>query len=188
MAVSGMKFPPFWDVDVDVWILQVEAFFSINRITDDEEKYNYLIVNANHRMLLFITDLIKNPPGHNKYRTVRNRILEVFAKTEEAKIEDFIKETKSCNVVKKPSQLLKAMQSYNDNKHFNEKELKLKFLAHLSNAPNIVNVDDVDLEQLGIQCDKQRLCHIRSAYQGYLAEEYMYIDVRRILDRINQMV
>jgi len=42
-AASNIKIPPFWRDEPDIWFLQIEASFSIAKITKDEIQYLFLI-------------------------------------------------------------------------------------------------------------------------------------------------
>lgn len=161
MASNGIKFPPFYEVDVRIWIMQVEAFFSISRITDDEEKFKYIVVHATRIILPFIADFIEEPPLQNKYENVKKRILSVFAKDEEKKMDDLIKEVKSLTT--EPSKLLKAMHICNRNKHFTDNALKEKFVRQINNVPAVYyeNEDVVDFDRLGKEINNIPKCSIR---------------------------
>lgn len=183
MASNGMKFPPFWEVDPEIWLLQVEAFFSLSKITDDEEKFQYLVVNANRFVLPFITDLIKNPPTLNKYQTIKHRIRQVFVKHGKVKMDDLIGEVKHFKIATKPSQLLLAMLSYNYNEElFTDYELKSKFLGELDYAPCDARID---FNQLIEQCNQMPNCRMKRPSEN--RKEVMSSDVGRIMQRVNQL-
>lgn len=76
------KLPPFWREDPTLWFSQVEATFAIAQITRDETKFQYIVANADTIVLPYIADVIRMPPAHDRYETIKKRILSAFAEDE----------------------------------------------------------------------------------------------------------
>lgn len=66
--------------------MQVDAFFDLKEITDEEKKYKYMIVHADQRVLRSIGDVMKDTFLANSYKkkneAIRKRICEVFDKND----------------------------------------------------------------------------------------------------------
>lgn len=77
-ATALLRFPPFWKNNPLMWLHQVEMAFSLSRITAEDTKYQYVILNLDNEVLPFVSDIVTAPPSHNKYQTLKNRILELF--------------------------------------------------------------------------------------------------------------
>lgn len=90
-AASNIKIPPFWRDEPDIWFIQIEASFSIAKITKDEIKYHLLIANLDTSVLPFIADILRNPPNTHKYEALKNRILALFGQSNEVKIRRLLK-------------------------------------------------------------------------------------------------
>lgn len=70
-----IKLPPFWRENPMLWFAQIEAGFALSRITSDETKFQYVILNLDSNVLPFVTDIITTPSALNKYEAVKNRII-----------------------------------------------------------------------------------------------------------------
>ena len=86
--VSRVSFraPPFWEADVDLWFLQVESQFITAGITADKTKFHSVISVLDTKILSYVSDLVRNPPTHDLYETLKKRILSRFAQSETARL------------------------------------------------------------------------------------------------------
>lgn len=50
-----VKLPPFWKDNPTLWFAQVDASFALSRITSDDTKFRYVIVNLDQTVLLYPT-------------------------------------------------------------------------------------------------------------------------------------
>lgn len=67
------------------WFNVVEATFASNRITNDETKFRHILNNLDPIIIPFVTDLITDPLSHNKYDAIKERIINAFGESKEAK-------------------------------------------------------------------------------------------------------
>lgn len=76
-AVS-LKLPTFWTSHPQVWFAQAEAQFAIRKITADETKYCYVLSALDQSTATRLLDLINQPPRENKYKAMRDRLVDTF--------------------------------------------------------------------------------------------------------------
>lgn len=63
------KLSLFWSKNPTLWFAQVEAGFALSRISIDESKFRYVILNLDSIVLPFIADIVSSP-AQNKYEAV----------------------------------------------------------------------------------------------------------------------
>lgn len=80
-ATSLLRLPPFWKANPNTWFQQVEIAFPLMKISADEIKFGYIVLNLDNEALPFVTDLITSPPSENKYEAIKRRIISSFNKT-----------------------------------------------------------------------------------------------------------
>lgn len=85
-ATRITKFPAFYKADPAFWFEQVEATFHTHGITQDETKFKYVIQYAEPEILPHIVPIARKPPATDKYKAVKDRILQTFAETEETRL------------------------------------------------------------------------------------------------------
>ncbi|XP_011705651.1 PREDICTED: uncharacterized protein LOC105460862, partial [Wasmannia auropunctata] len=64
----------------------VEAAFILSKITNDDAKFRYVVLNLVNATLPFVSDLIANPPPTEKYQAIKDRIIRSFDETAESKL------------------------------------------------------------------------------------------------------
>ena len=76
-AVS-LKLPTFWTSQPEVWFAQAEAQFNLRGITADDTKYYYVLAALDQDTATRLLDLINQPPRENKYKTLKDRLVDSF--------------------------------------------------------------------------------------------------------------
>lgn len=76
-AVS-LKLPTFWTSQPEVWFAQAEAQFHLRGITADDTKYYYVLAALDQDTATRLLDLINQPPTENKYKTLKDRLVDSF--------------------------------------------------------------------------------------------------------------
>ncbi len=76
-AVS-LKLPTFWTSQPEVWFAQAEAQFNLCGITADDTKYLYVLAALDQSTATRLLDLIARPPTDEKYKTLKDRLIETF--------------------------------------------------------------------------------------------------------------
>lgn len=89
-VAQTVRLPPFWENNSALWFAQVEAAFTIHRITGDKSKFRYVILHADQSVLPFVADLITNPPEQGKYQTLKECICLVLGETNATKIRNIL--------------------------------------------------------------------------------------------------
>ena len=64
----------FWHKEPEVWFIQTELNFRVNRITDEREKFEHAL-DAMTLLPANISDLVKRPPTDNAYTILKSRVL-----------------------------------------------------------------------------------------------------------------
>ena len=78
----AVKLPPFWPEQPRVWFAQVEAQFDIRGITADTTRYHYVVAALDQGTAARVLDILESPPAADKYKTLKDRLLDSYALTE----------------------------------------------------------------------------------------------------------
>lgn len=109
-ATHKVKLPQsLWREMPAHWFNVVEATFSLNRITSDESKFRHILSNLDPTIIPFVTDLITDPPRHNKYEVIKGRIINFFGESKEAKLRKLLRGQELGE--DKPSHLLQRLRN-----------------------------------------------------------------------------
>ncbi|XP_077553167.1 uncharacterized protein LOC144167908 [Haemaphysalis longicornis] len=104
----AVKLPPFWADSPEVWFAQVEAQFSLARITQDRTRYDYVVAHLDARYANEVRDILANPPTDNLYEHLKTALIRRFSLSEEQKI----RQLQSAEFAeRKPSQLLRHLRA-----------------------------------------------------------------------------
>lgn len=106
----AVKLPPFWREQSELWFKSAEAQFVISGITSDETKYYTVVAAVESDVLAQVSDIIMNPPTTLKYDSIKERIIERFADSEQKKLKRLLSEIELGD--RSPSQLLMEMRKY----------------------------------------------------------------------------
>ncbi|XP_065199573.1 uncharacterized protein LOC135831195 [Planococcus citri] len=108
VARVAIKCPPFWKINPRLWFAQIESQFSNANIVSDLTKYNTVVGHIESEILNAVSDIVLNPPNQGKYETLKTRLIESFADSEDELARKLL-QTNS-NDDSKPSQILKNMK------------------------------------------------------------------------------
>ena len=103
----ALKLPVFWTQQPQVWFLQTEAQFNIRKKADDTTKYYYVVSSLDQSTAGQITDFLAQPPSHNKYEAVKERLLETFGLSKRDRAQSLLHLQPLGD--RKPSQLMEEM-------------------------------------------------------------------------------
>lgn len=152
-AVTMRKLPPFWKENPVLWFAQVEAMFSLSRISNEDTKYGHIIANLEPSILPFISDVVRNPPPRGKYELIKNKLITAFDESDESRVHRVLR---NCTLGSdKPSHFLHKLKNLGGN-HISEAVLRSIFLEQMpENLRDILIVSEVkDLARLALQADK----------------------------------
>lgn len=74
--------PNFWTDQPEVWFAQVEAQFSLRRITLNEAKYSHILSALDQDTATRLLDLISSPLTDDKYLVLKVCLTEIFSLSE----------------------------------------------------------------------------------------------------------
>ncbi|CAN7980431.1 unnamed protein product, partial [Ixodes pacificus] len=105
----AVKLPPFWADSPEVWFAQVEAQFSLARITQDRTRYDYVVAHLDSRYANEIRDILDNPPAANLYQHLKTELTRRLSLSEDQKVRQLIHSAELAE--RKPSQFLRHMRA-----------------------------------------------------------------------------
>ncbi|XP_014216435.1 uncharacterized protein LOC106645159 [Copidosoma floridanum] len=134
-------------------VAAIEAAFDINRITSDLTKFKYVILNLDSVAEPFVSDLITNPPEHDKYAAIKSRMLSMLAETSESKMRKLLRGAHITD--QRPTHLLQNIRSLAEGQ-CNDSILRILFLDYLPEQvrTHLVISKTTDLNKLAQQADE----------------------------------
>ncbi|XP_013163407.1 PREDICTED: uncharacterized protein LOC106114667, partial [Papilio xuthus] len=105
----GIRIPPFWPEEPEIWFAQVEGQFSIAGITSDSTKFNYAIGQLGNLYSKEVKDLIINPPSTNKFEKLKTELIKRLTASKEKKLTQLLMHEEMGD--RKPSQFLRHLES-----------------------------------------------------------------------------
>ncbi|XP_041975801.1 uncharacterized protein LOC121730727 [Aricia agestis] len=105
----GVRVPPFWPEEPEIWFAQVEGQFAISGITNDLTKFNYVIGHLDVEQSREIKDIIISPPSANKYDTLKRELIKRLSASREKQIKQLLMHEELGD--RKPSQFLRHLKS-----------------------------------------------------------------------------
>ena len=84
MAARISKLPAFWAHDPTLWFAQIEALFSINGVTRDATKFDYILAHSSSELFPYVSIVLKEELGadETKYKKFKERVTQGFATSE----------------------------------------------------------------------------------------------------------
>lgn len=104
----GLKIPPFWEDSPDIWFAQIEAQFANAKVTTDQTQFNAVVGAIESRILNRVPDAVLRPPEVDKYKNLKNKIIEEFSESEHKKMTKLLENVALGD--QKPSMLLNEMK------------------------------------------------------------------------------
>lgn len=121
---TTVRFPPFWTSKPEVWFSQVEAQFSLAKISNDRKKYDHILALLPIEVINDIYDVIQNPPEHNLFDNLKTTILVRLSSSEEKRLDDLL--TGSQMGDRKPSEFYRHMLGIVGGTHMVSQDLLVK--------------------------------------------------------------
>lgn len=104
----GVRVPPFWAEEPEIWFAQVEGQFAISGITSDFTKFNYVIGHLDNEHSREVKDIIINPPANNKYEKLKSELIKRLSASNEKKIKQLLMHEELGD--RKPSQFFRHLK------------------------------------------------------------------------------
>lgn len=89
-VAASLTLPTFWTESPDLWITQVEAKFSISRITSPIAKYLHLVAALHPQVALQVADVLNTPVTPGSYDTLKDAILSRLMPSPEEQLQRFL--------------------------------------------------------------------------------------------------
>lgn len=105
----GIRVPPFWPDEPEIWFAQVEGQFAISNITSDTTKFNYVIGQLDHQFSKEVKDIIVAPPATDKYEKLKAELIKRLSASHEKKVKQLLMHEELGD--RRPSQFLRHLQS-----------------------------------------------------------------------------
>lgn len=105
----GVRVPPFWPQEQEIWFSQVEGQFAISGITSDATRFNYVTGHLDQQYSKEVKDVIIDPPVENKYERLKFELMKRLAASKKKKMQKLLMHEELGD--RKPSQFLKHLQS-----------------------------------------------------------------------------
>lgn len=109
IAKVGVRLPPFWPEEPEIWFAQVEAQFTNSSITSDLTKFNYVIGHLEPQFAREVKDIIINPPQTDRYLKLKTELVKRLSASQARKVKQLLTHEELGD--RKPSQFLRHLQS-----------------------------------------------------------------------------
>ncbi|XP_047987723.1 uncharacterized protein LOC125227448 [Leguminivora glycinivorella] len=104
----GIKVPPFWPEEPDIWFAQIEGQFDLQKITSDSTKFNYVISHLDNQHSRAVKDIIVKPPPERKYEKLKTELIRRLSDSKEKRIKQLMMHEELGE--RKPSEFLRHLQ------------------------------------------------------------------------------
>lgn len=155
LVVRLHKLPEFFSDDAETWFEKLESIFHVNNIRSEATKFHYVFGFAPPEVSPYATSVNKEviPDNKTKYSVLRERIIQAFSSSEEAKLRKLFKGQMMGR--QKPTQFLMVLRNAASGS-CNNTVLKSLFLEHLPDSVRAILAvspsDDID--SLALIADK----------------------------------
>lgn len=187
LARVAVKPAPFWQKDPETWFLQLEAQFKLGAVTQDETKFYTTISAIDTSILQSVRDVIANPPAENKYETLKQRLISLFAESEATRLNHLLQDTQLGD--SRPSQLLAKMRDLAGS-NFGDAALKSLWINRLPGQTQaILAVSSEPLSKLAQMADKiHELSSPMFQVQAVKQETQPSVTMQQQIDALSQQI
>lgn len=148
----GLKIPPFWEESPDIWFAQIEAQFANAQVTTDISKFNAVVGAIESKILTQVSSAVLNPPTNDKYKNLKDKIIETFSESEHKKMSKLLENIALGD--QKPSMLLNEMRRLSSTE-MTDDLLKTLWLKRLpTQARVMLSTNSAELSELAKIADK----------------------------------
>ncbi|XP_039313514.1 uncharacterized protein LOC120359582 [Solenopsis invicta] len=137
-----------------IWLIQMEAQFATNGITQDLTKYSHALQSFDADVISEVSELVTNPPANGKYEALKTRILAEFQDSEEKRLKTLLNQTVLGD--QRPSRLLRHMKDLAEDR-MSDDLFKSIWLQRLpTNMQTVLSAsgDTLTLDKLTAMADK----------------------------------
>lgn len=143
----NVRIPAFWPEHPELWFIQLEAQFALQRVTSEITRYRWVIANLEPRYATEILDLITSPPENNPYSTIRLALITRLTESRQARLHQLLAGQELGD--RRPSQMLRHLRSIDST--VPENIVRTVWLDHLPEAVRTVVTTQMEMpaDQLG---------------------------------------
>lgn len=105
----GVRIPPFWPEEPEVWFAQVESQFVLSNITSDLTKFHFVTGQLDQEYARIVKDIIITPPSNNKYDKLKAELIKRISLSHEKKTLQLMQHEELGD--RKPSQFLRHLRN-----------------------------------------------------------------------------
>lgn len=130
------KLPVFWSNMPEVWFIQVEQIFTLNRILSDVSKYRHVVAVLPQEAMSNVIDLLRNPPENEKYNSLKQALISRHSLSENKRLEELLNASEIGD--RSPSAFFRDMENSMGSSSFvNSHLLKRLWLRKLPEAVKV---------------------------------------------------
>lgn len=131
----GIRIPPFWPEEPEIWFAQIEGQFEISKITSDSTKFYYVLGQLEPKYSAEVKDIIVNPPAVDKYIKLKTELIKRLSVSQEKKVKQLLMHEELGD--RRPSQFLRHLQSLAGN-NVPDDFIKTIWTSRLPNATQTI--------------------------------------------------
>lgn len=149
------KLPSFWSDKPAVWFSQAEAQFTINKITSEKTRYQYVVAQLDTRVAAEVEDVLTGPVENQIYTFLKNELISRLSLSEDRRVRKLIQDEEMGD--RTPSQFLRYLRSLATNSAaISEPLLKQLWLQRLPHTASAILTSQpaLDLSALAALADK----------------------------------
>lgn len=182
--LQKMHIPSFNERNPHLWFAQIERSFTMCNITSDSDMFDLISVRLVDNILLSVEDIITNPPEHNKYTTLKERLISLYAESAESKLRRLLQGGETNDM--KPTAVLAHMKRLAPGKG-NESIIRTLFLGQMPETmrPFLSAWEEEDLEKLAKTADKMFEANINNNTNSFSYQSTMALSVDAISPRMS---
>lgn len=149
---SAFKPPSFWASNPTMWFTVLEADFEFSGIRSDNRKFLAVVRSLDEKTINKIADIVTHPPETEKYDSLKKALIDRISPSEDSNLQKLLKDIQLGD--RKPSELLREMQTLAGTQVSNELVKRLWFQRLSHQATSILTISKEPLESLATMADK----------------------------------
>ena len=107
IMATSLKLPLFWTDYPEAWFIHIETLFRTKNITQDNTKYEYLIISLPQDVIVSVLDIIQNPEISDKYLNLKKHLIERHTISEQRKLDKIFSNSELSD--QKPSEFYRSL-------------------------------------------------------------------------------
>lgn len=147
---SRVPVPTINSDNIETWFVQLESWFSLNKIRSDKTKFDTVVAYVDGKLLSQVYNIVSDPPEYDKFLALKSAIIANFGDSEQRRIQKLISGLQLGD--KRPSHLLNDLRKIGGK--VDDNLLKNLWMQRLpSQAKSIVAAAKGSLNELAIVAD-----------------------------------